>query len=435
MKSYHIILLGWSHENAPIDFRDKLTLNREESESCIRNLRDNESLSEFAILSTCNRTEFYGLSASINNFREIILSYYQKERGLIITEADPSPRFLLDEDAILHLFAVAAGMKSMVLGENQILAQIKSALEILQQQDKKSPVLHRLFQDAIRAGKAVRSETALCEGAVSVSYAAVELGKKIFRNFEKRNILLIGAGETAELTALHFQKNGGKSFMIVNRNLENRNRLANALNGQGYSLEDLPDILPMADVVVTATGSDQYLLNSELLKHALKKRRYAPILLLDISSPRAIDPAIRKIEDLFLYDIDDLQNVVDENLSRRRAELPAAAAVTKKIAGEFAAWWKTLAVVPTISSLNSYFRSIAEQELEKFRNRSNAESLETARLLSNSIIKKLLHHPIQELRKMTNGEVVDFEMIRTVRAIFHLDDIKPDEKERANDSK
>ncbi len=435
MKSYHIIFLGWSHENAPIDFRDKISLNREDSENCISSLRDGDSLVELAVLSTCNRTEFYGLSPSLNNFREKIHRYYQIVRKLKISDSDPVPRFLLDEDAILHLFAVAGGMKSMVLGENQILAQIKSSLEILQAQDKKSPVLHRLFQDAIRAGKAVRSETALCEGAVSVSYAAVELGKKIFRNFEKRNILLIGAGETAELTALHFQKNGGKSFMIANRSEENRERLAEMLNGKGYALEALPDILPTADVVVTATGSDQYLLNSEILKRALKKRRYAPILLLDISSPRAIDPAVRKIEDLFLYDIDDLQNVVDENLSRRRAELPAAKTVTERIAGEFTAWWKTLAVVPTISGLNSYFRSVAEQELEKFSNKRDEATLETARIISNSIIKKLLHHPIQELREMTNGEAIDFEMIRTIRAIFHLDEFDPENNERTNNAK
>jgi glutamyl-tRNA reductase len=433
MKSYHIILLGWSHENAPIDFRDKVSLNRDESELCIAKLRNDDSLLEMAILSTCNRTEFYGLAPSLSHFREKIVSYYQNERSLTITDSDPTPRFLLDEDAILHLFAVAAGMKSMVLGENQILAQIKSALEILQQQDKKSPVLHRLFQDAIRTGKAVRSDTALCEGAVSISYAAVELGKKIFRNFDKRNILLIGAGETAELTALHFQKNGGKNFMIANRSQEKRDKLAELLNGKGYPLEALPEILPTADVVVTATGSEGYLLNSEILKHALKKRRYAPILLLDISSPRAIDPAVRKIEDLFLYDIDDLQNVVDENLSRRRAELPAATAVTERIAGEFAAWWKTLAVVPTISGLSEYFKTVAEQELAKYRNRSDAESLETARIISNGIVKKLLHYPIQELREMTNGEAIDFEMINMIRTLFHLDDFN--NKESANDSK
>lgn len=424
MNTTHIVLIGWSHENAPIAFRDKVALNSEHIQLFLYLAEENKSIGEIGILSTCNRTEFYGLVEDPSHLINWVYDAYQDLRGLGLRHNETVPYSFQDEEAVEHLFSVSAGMKSMILGENQILAQVKDALEQIKLRENKYPVLHHLFQDAIRAGKAVRSQTALCEGAVSISLAAVELGKKIFRNFEKRKILIIGAGETAELTALHFQNTGGSHFMIANRSEHSRAELASRLNGTAHSLEELNDILPEADVVVAATGSPDYLLSMEMLKNALKVRRYSPILLIDISSPRNIDPAARKLNDIFLYDIDNLDEVVNENLIKRKNELPAAAKVIAGILEDFTHWWKSLEIFPTISDLNEYFRSVQQQELDKFKFKVNADTMDVMEKLSALIIKKLLHYPIINLRKMANGESIDIHKIRTLRDLFELDEFQ-----------
>ncbi|MCF6239220.1 MAG: glutamyl-tRNA reductase, partial [Candidatus Marinimicrobia bacterium] len=260
----------------------------------------------------------------------------------------------------------------------------------------------------------------LSAGAVSISLAAVELASKIYSNIDKNAILLVGAGETNKLVANHFQEKGASNFIIANRSVENRERLAAQFGGRSVSLDELDQALTEADIVVTATSAKHYLIEKQQLKAILKQRRRGALLLVDISSPRNIDPQVSDLPDVFLYHMDHLQEVVRENLDRRRAQIPAAEQIIGKIKGEYQDWLKTLEVVPTISQLSKYFHMVRDQELGKYVNRTAEQEYAQLQELSNSIVKKLLHYPIVNLREMANGEQLDQSKINAIWEIFNM---------------
>ena len=431
MQNNQIVHIGYSHKNASVAVRDAVSLSPDVALAFIEAGVNNpaSAIQEMAVITTCNRTEFYFVSNRPEILKDWLLSEYQLRHHLDLSQTDAVPLILFNEDAVDHLFAVAGGLESMVLGENQILSQVKSSYDLILSSGYQFPLLNRLFQEAIRAGKSVRTNTALCQGAVSISLAAVELARKIYSSFEKRKILLVGAGETNELVAIHFKAIGATQFIVANRGVEKRQKLAEKYAAKAISLDHLEDALLEADVVIVATGSQHYLIDFALMQRVIKLRNHRSLLMVDISSPRNVDPAVSKLDEIFLYDIDHLKNVIAENLEKRRGEIPHAKELIATVNKDYSTWLKSLDVVPTISKLAGYFNQIRQQELEKFVNKTEDREFEHLEQLSKSIVKKLLHYPILNLREMANGQKLDMSKINTIWEIFRLFELEERNKE------
>ncbi|GEM_PF-357000 len=433
MNSEHtIIIIGFSHKNASVEFRDRISVNEEMASRFIDAAMGADlSIREIAVLSTCNRTEFYFVSpVALTELRLWLEAQYRSLMNVDITDPDVQPLMLQNEAAVEHLLSVAGGLESMMLGERQILSQVKSSYDLILSKEYSFPILNRLFQSAIRAGKAIHTRTNLCRGAVSVSQAAVELARKIFKSFQNRNILLVGAGETSKLVAEHFREIGSHQFIIANRGEARRKQLAERFNGRARAipLEEIPSALLEADIVVTAAKAPDYLITYDDMMQAMKGRKYRVLLLIDISTPRVIDPRVTDISEAFLYNIDHLKNVIADNLEKRREEIPAAKSIVAEVREEFLVWLRSLEVVPTISKLTEYFDAIRVQELKKYAHKTTEKEYSHMEQLSKSIIRKLLHYPIISLRGMSNGHNLDLSKIEVVWEFFRLHEFKGKEK-------
>ena len=416
-----LIAISYNHENTDIELRDKLVMSNEEARSIITDaMESTDFINELAVISTCNRTEVYAVVKEQTNFQDWFIEQFVNIKSVRLNPEENQPLILHGENVVKHLLSVAGGLKSMMLGENQILSQIKNSYAILLSLDYKFPILNRLFQDAIRSGKAIRTDTALCKGAVSVSLAVAELSKKIFANFTKVQVLLVGAGETSELTAVHFKEMGVVDFVVANRGEKRRMELAKKFNGKGVSLDNLEGELLKANIVVTATKSPDYLITYEMMEYANKVRNRDNMLLVDISSPRNIDPLVSNIGEIYLYNISDLQKVVADNLKKREKEIPIAEKIVDEITNDFYEWFKTLKIVPTISTLAAYFNHIRAQELNKYSHKTGSKEFQFMEDLSKSIIRKLLHYPISELRNQNKSGNLDISKIDALWDLYNL---------------
>jgi len=420
-----LVLVSTNYKNSPIEVWDQFSVNEDKIRQFLdAGAAEGEWLDEVAVLSTCNRTEFYFVTDRPESAPSWILARYGDLRNETVDSAAWRPLRLLDEEAVDHLMRVASGIESMVLGENQILSQVKTTHEILTTSPHRFPILTRLFQDAIRAGKIVRTQTGLCQGAVSISLAAVELTKKFFSKIDKRRILLVGAGETGSLVLRHFHAAGAWQIGVVNRSLPKAQALAREFGAKALPLDAIPRALESVDIVVVATASQEPLIWKDDVARARKARGGGPLFMVDISTPRNIDPAVGDVPDVFLYNIENLKTIIDENMEKRRAEIPAAEKLILAIREEFWGWVKTLQVKPTIRRLTGFFESIRLQELERIRHKVSDEEYDRLERFTGSMIRKLLHHPIMSLRQMSNGEILDRDLIRSAWEMFHLDEVK-----------
>jgi len=425
MSKNSLVLISYNFNNSPVEFRDKITLVDQSILQFINKSRENTGfIQEMAVLSTCNRTEFYFLTNEESSLFPWLAEQYKILRNIDLNHPDaPEPTVKIDFAAVTHLSEVSGGIKSQMLGENQILTQVKSAYNILLSEKHKNTIMNRLFREAIRAGKSVRANTALCKGSVSVSLAAVELARKIYSNFTDRNIVLIGAGETSELVAIHFQEMGAKNFTIINRGQERRDKFAEKFNAEAFALDSIEQKIKEADIIVTATNSPDYLITLDMCAKAMQTRSGRNLLIVDISSPRNVDPRIEKLSHVFLYNIDTIKFVIEGNLEKRRLELPVAKKIVEEIVEEYWSWFQTLEVVPTISKLHTYFNSVRNQEVVKYINKTDEKEYARLNELSTSLVRKLLHYPINELRlKNANGSH-DMNKINALWELFHLSDL------------
>ena len=428
--SEQLIVIGWSHKNAPVKFRDKLFLSKDEIQCLVKEAVQPDFIQELTILSTCNRTEFYFISSDTGSLINWVKDKYNSILKRNIDFADGEPYTQQGSETIKHLFRVASGMESMMLGENQILSQVKTAHEHLLMSSGKTPLLNQLFRDAVSCGKAVRTDTDLCRGAVSISLAAVELAKRIYSSFQKQKILLVGAGESAELTAKHFQENGAAQFVIVNRSEERGKRLAEKFSAEYAELSEIPELLKQVDIVVVATHSKEYLLTSQQVNQALSARQYKNLLMIDISTPRNIDTEIHKIQEVFLYDIDHLENVISENLEKRKGEIPTAELIIQEHSKKFMSWFKSLKVKPTISLLTQYYEKIRMEELQRYEHKASADEKDAMAKLSKGLVRKLLHYPITHLKGLADGQELDPQTIDTIWRLYRLHEMDQVEEQR-----
>jgi glutamyl-tRNA reductase len=417
----NVVLVGTSHRHAPVELRELVAFGSGRAGEIAATLAGGGS--EAVALSTCNRTELYLACEDPAGALERGVAALAALGGLPARELEGSLYTLVDEAAVLHLFRVAAGLDSMIRGEGQILGQVRSAYEAAQAADATGPALHRLFRDALRAGKRVRTETRIAENPASVSTAVAELVERVFEDIRGMNVLLLGAGKIGELAALELVARGASRIVVANRSLERASQLAERFGARATSLEALEDELALADVVVSSTSTAGYLVAAELVERALAGRRERAVFFVDIAVPRDLDPAINDLPGCYLYDIDDLQRVVAESAEGRAEETVRAEAIVAEEAEQFRAWQRSRDVVPAITSLRELAETIRAQELARAERRLGALSpreRQAVESLTTQIVNKLLHLPTVRLKEAAAGPTGAVDGVDYAEAVRHL---------------
>lgn len=411
-----------NHKTAPIELREALHLSKDEIIELIPVLKK-EVISEGFILSTCNRTEVFGFPKDGN------LNYQQIQRTLLdfkpIKGINPEnfDKFF-SCSAVKHIFAVSGGIDSLIIGDSQILGQLKESFEISEDMDFTDPILKRIFDTAIKVGKRAIRETEIGEGAVSVSYAAVQVVEKIFANISVKNALVIGAGETGELAAVHLRDKGVTDITITNRTLAKAEKLAEKVHGKVVHFNDYKDHLHEYDIIVSATSSENFIIANDEIKSAMKKRKGSPVCIMDIAIPRDVDPKVKNIDNVFYNDIDSLNVIVEENLRKRKSEIPKVQDIVLDEMINFFGWYNTLEVVPVIKSVRNFFDDIANDELAKVKNKVSGEDYVKVEEMTKRLLGRLLHNPTIKLRELaetgTNAQdTVNHTLI--VKELFGLE--------------
>src|SRR3990172_4557647 len=392
-----IIVVGLSHKTAPIEVREKLNFPEATVSEALKKLVNYEGIREGLILSTCNRVEIYASVQDSLPGVERIKQFISDYHGLARESLEQSLYVYPDAQGVRHTFRVASSLDSLVLGEAQILGQLKDAFDIALKTKTTSTILNKLIKKAISVAKRVRTETRLAEGAVSISSAAVELAKKIFGELEGKVVMLLGAGEMAELAAQHLLGNGVKNIMVANRTFERAEELAKEFKGDAIRFEHFPDALVMVDILICATGAPHYVVKRDIVTRALKERRNKPIFMIDISNPRNIEPEVDKIDNVYLYDIDDLQGKVDVNTEGRAKEAEKAEDLIALEVETYLQWERALDAVPTIVDLREKVEDVRKRELDKTIGSMNditEEQKRAVEAMSQAIVNKLLHAPL-----------------------------------------
>jgi glutamyl-tRNA reductase len=396
-----LFVAGMNHRTAPVAMREQLALEEEKIREILADLSGRGLLQEVMILSTCNRVEVYGVAAVPGEARSQAFSQLGSHRGVAWRELEPLLYTATGDEAALHAFRVAASLDSMVLGEPQILGQVKDAFALAQSAGTAGPVLHALMSQAFSAAKRVRSETLVGRLAVSISYAAVELARRIFEGLEGKAVLLVGAGEMSELAARHLIDHGALPIYVANRTWSRAEELARGLGGVPVPFDQLEATLARVDIVITSTAASEPVVTAAQVRAALHARRGRPLFFIDIAVPRNVEPAVNDLEGAFCYDIDDLRAVVESNLKERQREAQRAQALLEREVDKFVGRLQQLEVVPTIVSLREKLEAIRRAELERALARLPGAAEDTRRVmdaLSQAIVNKVLHAPMVKLK-------------------------------------
>ena len=426
----HLLLVGVSHRTAAVDLRERLDFSSRGLEHALRAVAARSSTAEAVVISTCNRAEVYIACRDPERGVEDLRAFFSDFHHLSPDEIRPHLYAHHDYDAARHLFRVSSGLDSLVVGEPQILGQVKDAFRIATDTRSAGPLLNKLFHWAFGVGKRVRSETGLAEGAVSVSFAAVSLARKIFGNLGGRRVLVIGSGEMGRLTALHLKGQGVASITITSRTLAHGQELADEVGGRIAPWDSLQAVLLESDIVITVTGSATPILTKAAIKATMPASRSRPLFLIDIAVPRDVDPAAGEIEQVFLYNIDDLQSIVRENVARRGAEVMRAEQIVDEEVQKFSSWQRSLEAVPTIVALRQRFEAIRKSELERLEPKlaglspdARARVEEITRLL----VEKLLLHPTERLKNAGDAHLTS-QYVAAINRLFDLAEREPPEQ-------
>lgn len=418
-----IVVVGLSHKTAPVEVREKLSFPEAVLPDALKTLMQYEGITESLILSTCNRVEIYVCALDSAKGVEQIKKFISDFHNLSPESLKQSLYVHVDAEAVRHTFRVASSLDSMIVGEPQILGQLKDAFDLALKAKTTSVVLNKLLQKAISVAKRVRTETRIAENAVSISFAAVELARKIFGGLEGKTVMLLGGGEMAELAAKRLQHNGVKSVLVANRTFERAVELANEFNGSAVRFEEFPAEMVMADIVLCSTGAPTYVIRHDMVSKALKGRRNKPVFLIDISVPRNIDPEINKLDNVFLYDIDDLQGVVASNIESRAKEAEKAEELIMQEVETYLQWESSLDAVPTIVELREHVEDIRRRELDKTLSQLNGMTVDQRRAIeamSEAIVNKIVHAPIVTLKQAASTPESD-DVFDFARKLFDLD--------------
>jgi glutamyl-tRNA reductase len=425
-----LLLVGISHRTAPVELRERLDFQARGVADALRSLTGRGSTREAVVVSTCNRAELYVACDEAGTTRQDLVRFVSEFNDVAPGEIAPHLYDVTDLDVARHLFRVAAGLDSLVMGEPQILGQVKDAHSVASDAHTSGPVLNRLFHTSFAVGKRVRTETGLGSGAVSVSYAAVALARKIFGDLGGRSVAVIGAGEMGKLTALHMKSQSVKQVTIISRTMAHAARTAEAIGGASAApWEELDAVLGASDIVITATGAAAPILTKAHIEAIMRPRRNRPLFIIDIAMPRDVEAAAGEIEQVFLYNIDDLQATVRENLARRASEVARAEAIVNEEVEKFGGWFRSRGAIPTVVALRERFEAIRRAELERLDFKLSSLPPEArARVdeITHLIIEKLLLTPTEQLKALDNSEAVS-AYTEALTRLFALANQQPDE--------
>lgn len=406
----HILTIGLNYRTAPVEIRERFAFLEQDKPEALAKLQNTKSILECVIVGTCNRTEIYAVVDQLHTGRHFTKNYLSEWFGVPREEFIDHIYIKENDAAVQHLFRVACGLDSMVLGETQILGQIKDAFALSQSQGATGTVFNKLFQQAITLAKRAHSETEINKNAVSTSYAAIELGKKVFGYFDNKTVLVLGAGKMSELTAKHLHANGAPRVLVANRTYERAVSLAEKFRGIAMPMDQLQDALVLADIVISSTGSDDYVVTKQDVEAIMRKRRQRPLFMIDIAVPRDLDPAINDLDGVYLYDIDDLEGIVAANMRERAREAEKIGIMIGEELVAFKTWLNTLGVGPLISALREKLLTHQQEAMRNIENKCPELTEKEIRMINKqtrSLINQIMHDPIVRIKEMSGQPGAD----------------------------
>jgi glutamyl-tRNA reductase len=417
-----IVLLGINHKTAPVELRECIAFSGDESITALQTLHRQPEINEVLLFSTCNRVELLFVTDDKTRTISATKDFIAEYNKIPLEQFDDALYIHEGNEAVRHVFRVASSLDSMMVGEPQILGQIKEAYRMATEMKSSGVILNRLLHRTFFVAKRIRTETGIGDHAVSISYAAVELGRKIFGNLAGKSVLLVGAGEMAELAVEHLIRNKASEIYVANRTFKNGVELAKKYNGKPIRFEEITNFLESTDIIISSTGSPEFVITRDQVKTIIRKRRNRPIFFIDIAVPRDIDPRVNRLTNSYVYDIDDLQGVVDDNIEDRQHEAIKGERIIDEAVISFRHWYDSLEVVPTIIALRNKMESIAAAEIKKTLQSNNIpeESVSAIQRMTGALINKILHDPTIFLKN--NGMVEDKSLyIDIIRRLFKLD--------------
>ena len=419
-----LLALGLNHKTAPIEVRERIAFGPDIIAGALRDLRAHDGVHEAVIVSTCNRTELY--CAIADGGEETVRHWIGGFHGIGHERVDPFLYAHAGKDAVTHLLRVSSGLDSLVLGEPQILGQVKSSFQTASDCTAIGKLLSRLFQHAFSVAKTVRTDTAIGSSPVSVAFAAVSLARQIFSDLSQQTALLIGAGETIELAARHLHQNGIGRIIVANRTVERAHEVAAQFDGFAIALTEIANHLPEADIVIASTASPLPVLGKGTVESALKKRKHRPIFMVDIAVPRDIEPEVATLQDVYLYTIDDLQGVIDEGLRSRQAAALQAEEMIAFHSEEFMAWLRSLDAAGLIQDYRQRSEQLRDEVLERAQRQLEAGKppADVLNFLAHTLTNKLLHAPSTRLRQAAREGESD--ILQAANELFQLDQVRPE---------
>jgi glutamyl-tRNA reductase len=415
-----LVLLGTNHRSAPLDVRERMAISDAQLVDKLPRLTTMDGVREAVILSTCNRVELLVEAESADRGLRALRAFLEQSRGVTAEVLDRYGYHHFGRDAVRHLFRVASGLDSMILGEPQITGQVKQAYRCAREAGTTGAVLERLLQHALSAAKRVRTETGVSRNAVSVASVAVELARQIFGSFAGRSALVLGAGKMAALVATHLRAQGVARIVVSSRSYQRAARLASRCGGIAANWDEMGHHLAMVDIVVSGTAAMELVLTLADVRGVLRVRRGQPLFIIDIAVPRDVDPRVNELDNVYVYDVDDLQGVVDAHLEARSHAAASAAELIEREVETFEQWVQSLAVAPTIVALRESLLALGERELERFRRRlepMNPQQQQAVHELVRAVIQKILHRPIRHL-KASAGHEEGARSARLFREVF-----------------
>lgn len=423
--SMHVIVVGINHKTAPVEIRERLTFDPSQLGDAMVQLQGKKSILENVILSTCNRTEIYAVVDQIHTGRYYIKEFLSQWFQIEKEEFTPF-LFIYEEDGALeHLFKVACGLNSLILGETQILGQVRTSFLTAQEEKTSGTVFNQLFKQAITLAKKAHSNTDIGANAVSVSYAAVELAKKVFGTIENKHVLILGAGKMGELAIENLHGNGATNVTVVNRTYEKAKDLASRFHGKAKSMDELQEALMEADILISSTGAKDFVLSKQMVEQIEKKRKGKPLFMVDIAVPRDLDPAIAELEGVFLYDIDDLEGIVQANLQERQKAADIIMLMIEEEIVQYKQWLRMLGVVPVISALREKALNIQSETMKSLERKLPNLSEREIKVLNKhtkSIINQMLKDPILQVKELAGTKDAD-KNLQFFMNIFNIEDL------------
>ncbi|KJS31108.1 MAG: glutamyl-tRNA reductase [Desulfatitalea sp. BRH_c12] len=419
-----ILLIGLNHKTAPVEIRECFAFSDTDARSALSALDADSAISEAILLSTCNRVELLLCCHDTEAATTAAKCFLAQSKQVRLSDFESALYIHRGEAAVRHMFRVASSLDSMVVGEPQILGQVKTAYRLATEQKSSGVILNRLLHRTFFVAKRIRTETGIGDHAVSISYAAIELARKIFGTLDNRQVLLVGAGEMAELAVEHLIRNRADRIVVANRTFERGLGLATRYNGTAIRMEELPNYLGLVDIIISSTGSPEYVLQHGDIKGAMRNRRNRPLFFIDIAVPRDIDPRINQINNAYVYDIDDLNAVIDENVEDRRREAIKAERIVDEAVIQFRQWFESLAAIPTIKALHAKIRAVAQAEMQKtisHLGHLTEDDRKAIERMTEAMANKILHEPTRYL-KSEGCRGNRSQSLDLARRLFNLDD-------------